>query len=132
MFFISYKDGSKGYVFWDISHQRFEIPHNVKFEESQFSVKETILAQPDPVSLNDHQHLESDNESDSSGLDLVKLVQPPTRPPSPGRSTQPTVTAPTRPLMAQPSAPPSAPPPVPWKTSALPDMETAPLQPPTP
>ena len=34
--------------------------------------------------------------------------------------------------MSSPSAPPLVPPLVPWRTSALPDMETAPLQPPTP
>ena len=83
-----------------------------------------ILAQPDLAPSSNHQHLESDTDSDSTGLDLVKLIQPPTRPPSPGRSTRPTVTA--------PSAPPAVPPLVPWRTSALPDVETAPLQPPTP
>ena len=54
----------------------------MKFKETQFSVKETILAQPDLVPLSDHQIPEFGNESDSSGLDLVKLAQPPTRPPS--------------------------------------------------
>ena len=61
-----------------------KISHHMKFEETQFPVKEMILAQPDPAPSSDCQFLKSDNESDSSGLDLVKLVQPPTRPPSPG------------------------------------------------
>ena len=33
------------------------------------------LAQPGPAPLSSHQILESDNESDSSGLDLVNLAQ---------------------------------------------------------
>ena len=81
MIFVGYEDRSKGYVFWDTAHQHFEISHDVKFKETQFPTKEMILAQPDLAPLSDHQHLESDNESDSSGLDLVKLIQPPTRPP---------------------------------------------------
>ena len=39
------------------------------------------------ASLSDHQIPESDNESDSSGLDLVTLAQPPT--PLPGVETAP-------------------------------------------
>ena len=133
MIFVGYEDGSKGYIFWDAAHQQFEIFHDVKFEETRFPAKEMILAQPDPVPLSDHQFLESDNGSDSSGLDLVKLVQPPTRLPSPGQSA-PAVTAPSRPAIAMspPGAPPRTPPSVSWRTSALPDVETAPLQPPTP
>ena len=127
MIFIRYEDGSKGYIFWDAAHQHFKMSHDVKFEETRFPAKEMILA---PSS--DYQFLKSDSDSDSSGLDLVKLVQPPTRPPSPDQSTQPTVTAPSGPVMSSLSAPPTAPPLVPWRTSALPDMETAPLQPPTP
>ena len=64
MIFVGYKDGSKGYVFWDTAHQCFEISHDVTFEETCFSVKEMILAQPDLAPLSDCQHLESDNESD--------------------------------------------------------------------
>ena len=44
------------------------------------------LAQPVLAPLSDHQIPESDNESDSSRLDLVNLAQLPTRPPSPGQS----------------------------------------------
>ena len=86
MIFIGYEDGSKGYIFWDAAHQHFKISHDVKFKETQFPVKETILTQSDLAPLRDHQLSESDNESDSLGLDLVKLAQPPTRPPSPGQS----------------------------------------------
>ena len=56
----------------------------MKFEETQFPVKETKLTQPALAPLSDHQIPESDNESDSLGLDLVTLAQPPNRPPSPG------------------------------------------------
>ena len=68
--------------------------------------------------LSDHQIPESDNESDSSGQDLVNLAQPPTRPPSPGQSAsgQPAI-------LSQQSRPLSPP---------LPGVETAPLQPPIP
>ena len=59
----------------------------MKFKETQFPVKETKLAQPTMTPSSDHQIPESDNESDSLGLDLVNLAQPPTRPPSPGLST---------------------------------------------
>ena len=76
MIFVGYKDRSKGCVFWDTAHPCFEISHDVKSEETQFPAKETIQAQPDLAPSSDHQFLESDNESDSSGLDLVKLVQP--------------------------------------------------------
>ena len=79
-----------------------------------------IQALPDPAPLSDHQILESDTESDSSGLDLVKLAQPPTRSPSPGQSA---VRLPQQPIV---------PPPVPWCTTPLPDVETAPPHVPTP
>ena len=92
----------------------------MKFDQTQFPAKEMIQAPPDLVPLSDHQIPELDNESDSLGLGLVKLAQPPTRPPSPGQS------APRQPVsLSQPSL---APPAVSWKTRAL----TAPLQPPTP
>ena len=74
---------------------------------------------------------ESDNESDSSGLDLVNLAQPPTRPPSPGlpalgQSVQPSQSA-------RPPSPPMAPPRAPQGSYAsLPDTGTAPLLPPAP
>ena len=87
-------------------------------------MKETIQAQPDPPPLSDHQIPESDNESNSSGLDLVKLAQPPTRQPSPGQSA-------LRQSVIPPQ-PPIVPLPVPWQTTPLPDMETAPLLLPTP
>ena len=44
------------------------------------------LTQTTLASMNDYQIPKSDNESDSLGLDLVNLAQPPTRPPSPGLS----------------------------------------------
>ena len=44
------------------------------------------MAQPGPAPLSSQQIPESDNESDSLGLDLVKPAQPPTRAPSPGLS----------------------------------------------
>ena len=88
MILIRYEDGSKEYVFWDTAHQCFEISRDVKFEETCFCAKEMTLAQPGPVPSSSCQIPESDNESDSSGLDLVKLAQPPIMPPSPGHSTQ--------------------------------------------
>ena len=86
MIFVRYELGSKEYQFWDTAHQCFKISHDVKFEETQFPVKETKLALPALAPLSDHQISESDNESDSLELDLVNLAQPPTRPPSPGLS----------------------------------------------
>ena len=118
MIFIGYEQGFKGYVFWDTAHQCIKLSHDVKFNETCFPVKEMILAQPNPMPLSDHQIPESDNESDSLGLDLVKLAQPPTRPPSPGQSAS------RWPVMLP--QPPLAPPAVPWRTRALPDVETAP------
>ena len=84
MIFIGYEPGSKGYQFWDAAHQCFEISHDVKFKETQFPAKELKLTQSIPAPSSDCQIPESDNESGSSGLDLVNLAQPPTRPPSPG------------------------------------------------
>ena len=128
MIFVRYELGSKEYQFWDAAHQHFEISCDVKFEETCFPAKEMTLAQPGPEPLSSYQIPELDNESDSSGLDLVKLAQPPTRPPSPGQS------APRQPVMpSQPPMPPPALPPAPKGThQELPGMETAPLQPPTP
>ena len=86
MIFIGYEPGSKGYQFWDAAHQRFKISCDVKFVETQFPAKESKLTQSILVPLSDHQLSESDNESDSSGLDLVNLTQPPTWPPIPGQT----------------------------------------------
>ena len=96
----------------------------MKFDETQFPEKEATLAHPSLAPLSDHQIPESDNGSDSLGLDLVKLTQPPTRPPSPGQSAL------RQPVMQ--SQPPLAPLPLSWRHKELPDVETAPLQPPTP
>ena len=86
MIFIGYEPGSKGYQFWDAAHRHFEISHDVKFEETLFPVQKTQLAKPTMAPSSNHQFPESDNESDSLGLDLVNLAQPPYRPPSPGQS----------------------------------------------
>ena len=67
-------------------------------------MKETKLAQPIPAPLSDCQIPESDNESDLSGLDLVNLAQPPTRPPTPGLSAS----GPPA-ILSQPAGPPSSP-----------------------
>ena len=101
MIFVGYEPGSKGYQFWDAAHQHFVISCDVKFEETQFPVKELKLTQSIPVPLSDCQIPESDNESDSSGLDLVNLDQPPTRPPSPG----PTASGPSSQRTRPPSPP---------------------------
>ena len=79
MIFIRYKLGSKGYQFWDAAHWHFKISCDVKFKETCFSVKEMKLTIPAPAPQSNHQIPESDNESDSLGLDLVNLAQPPTR-----------------------------------------------------
>ena len=84
MIIVSYKPGSKGYQFWDAAHRCFEISHDVKFEEMQFPVKETLLAQPTLAPSSDQTISSSDIDHNTLGLDLVKLAQPPTRPPSPG------------------------------------------------
>ena len=58
----------------------------MKFNESQFPVKEKSLAQPGPVPLSDHQFLNKlDSHKDSDDdLDLVTLDQPLTGPSNPG------------------------------------------------
>ena len=84
MIFVRYKDRSKGYIFWDAAHRCFKISHAVKFEEMQFPARETSLTQSTMAPVSDHTIFLLDNESDTSGLDLVKLAQPPTRPTSPG------------------------------------------------
>ena len=88
MIFVGYEPGSKGYQFWDAAHQCFEISHDVKFEETQLPARETLLAQPTLAPLSDQKISSSDMDHDNMGLDLVKVAQPPTRPPSPGQSTQ--------------------------------------------
>ena len=129
MIFVGYESGSKGYQFWDAAHQRFKISCDVKFKETQFPAKELKSTQLIPVPWSDHQTPESDNESDSSGLDLVNLAQPPTRPPSPGLPASGSSGS----QSAGPLSPPIAPPQAPRGSNApLPDMVTAPSQPPAP
>ena len=103
MIFVGYEPGSKGYQFWDAAHQCFKISRDVKFEETCFPAKESKLTQSIPAPLSNRQSPESDNESDSSGLDLVTLAQPPTIPPTPHQTalrspSPPTPQAPWRPL----------------------------------
>ena len=98
MIFIGYEPGSKGYQFWDAAHQCFEISHDVKFKETQFPAKELKLTQSILASLSNCQIPESDNESDSLGLDLVNLAQPPISPPSPGLTALGPSSQRTRPL----------------------------------
>ena len=109
MIFIGYEPGSKGYQFWDAAHGCFEISCDVKFGETCFPAKESRLTQSTLAPLSNHQIPESDNESDLSGLDLVNLAQPPTRPPSPGlpASGQPA-------QLSQSACPPSPPIAPPW------------------
>ena len=83
MIFIGYEPGSKGYQFWDAAHQHIEISRDVKFNETLFPVKEATKSQ---ASQNDLPISESDNESDTSGLELVIPAQSSQRPPSPGQS----------------------------------------------
>ena len=126
MIFVGYEPGSKGYKFWDAAHQQFIISHDVKFEETQFPAKELKLTQSIPVALSNHQIPESDNKSDSLGLDLVNLAQPPTRPISPGLTASGPSTQRIRPLSPPfPRAPRGS-------NTPLPDTEIAPSQPPAP
>ena len=108
MIFIGYEPGSKGYQFWDTAHQCSKISHDVKFEETHFPVTELKLTQFVLAPLSDHQIPKSDNESDSLGLDLVNLAQPPTRPPSPGLSRSRSTAQ--RSQSARPPSPPISPP----------------------
>ena len=104
MIFVGYEPGSKGYQFWDPAHQCSKISCDVKFEETHFPAKESKLAQPILAPLSDCQIPESDNESDSSGLDLVTLAQPPTIPPTPYHSASgqgPTCVRPPTPVPPQ-------------------------------
>ena len=129
MIFVGYEPGSKGYQFWDAAHQHFKISCDVKFKETQFPVKELKLTQSIPAPLSDRQIPESDNESDSSGLDLVNLAQPPTMPPNPGVPALGPI--PQGSQGVRPLSPPIAPPqPLRRSHTPLPDTATAPLQPP--
>ena len=87
MIFVSYEPGSKGYQFWDAAHRRFEISRDVKFDETLFPAKEATMSQ---TSLNDLPIPSSDNESETSEVELVIPPQSSQRPPIPGRSATPT------------------------------------------
>ena len=76
MIFVGYETGSKGYQFWDAAHQHFEISCDVKFKETQFPVRETLLAWPTLMPVSDQTISLSDNDHNKLGLDLVKLAQP--------------------------------------------------------
>ena len=104
MIFIGYEPGSKGYKFWDAAHRRFEISHDVKFNETLFSVKEATKSW---TSLNDLPISTSDNESEQLGLELVIPISSSPRPPSPGQSA--THPQPPKPLVAGSSSQPSIP-----------------------
>ena len=83
MIFVGYKLGSKGYQFWDTAHHHIEISRDVKFDETLFPAKEATTSQ---ASMNDPPISESDDKSDTLGLELVIPAQPSPRPPSPGLS----------------------------------------------
>ena len=119
MIFVGYEPGSKGYQFWDAAHQCFEISRDVKFEETCFPAKEPTLTQSILAPLSDCQIPESDNESDSSGLDLVTLAQPPALPPTPQHTALRSPSPPTRQALRRPHTP-------------LPATDTALLQPTAP
>ena len=110
MIFVGYEPGSKGYQFWDAAHQQFKIFCDVKFEESQFSAKELkMVKEPIQAPLSDLPISQSDDESDTSGLDLVNLDQSPTMPPTHGQPTpQQSVILPLQSPSCQPLAPPLA------------------------
>ena len=116
MIFIGYEPGSKGYQFWDTAHQHFKISRDVKFKETRFPVKELKLQTVIPAPSHDRQSPESNIESDSSGLDLVTLAQPPAIPPTPHHTALRPLSPPTPQAPQRPHTP-------------LPDMETAPLPP---
>ena len=103
----------------------------MKFEETLFPAKELKSAKPVLAPLSDHQIPESDNESNSLGLDLVNLAQPLTRRHSPGLPAS--GSSAQRSQSARPPSPPLAPPRAPQGSNTpLPDTETALLQPPAP
>ena len=107
MIFIGYEPGSKGYQFWDTTHHRIEISHDVKFNETLFPVKEVTKSW---ASENDLPISESDNESDTSGLELVIPAQPSPRPPSPGQSASRPSGSQMQTHLNPPIAPPAVPP----------------------
>ena len=74
----------------------------MKFDETLFPAKEATKSQ---TSLNDLPISHSDNESETSGAELVIPPQSPKRPPIPGRSATPT--QPPSQLVAGPSSQPS-------------------------
>ena len=112
MIFVGYELGSKGYQSWDAAHHRIEISRDVKFNETQFPAQEATNSQ---ASENDLPISESDNKSDTSGLEIVIPTQSPPRPPSPGQSASrpqgsqsqthpnPPIAPPVVPLGVQPS-----------------------------
>ena len=102
MIFVGYEPGSKGYQFWDAAHQRIEISHDVKFNETLFPAKE---ANKNQASMNDLPISESDNDSDQSGLELIIPAQPPPQPLSPGQSTPPKKQTHLNPPIAPPVGP---------------------------
>ena len=71
MIFIGYELGSKGYQFWDTAHHHIKISRDVKFNETLFPAKEATKSW---ASENEPPISESDNESDTSGLELVILA----------------------------------------------------------
>ena len=72
----------------------------MKFEETQFPVRETLLTQSTSAPMSGQTISSSDNDHNKWGLDLVKLAQPHTRPPSPGQSTLMMATVPSQPSMS--------------------------------
>ena len=112
MIFIGYEPGSKGYQFWDTAHHRIEISHDVKFNETLFPAKEVMKSWASENALPISQ---SDNESDTSGLELVIPAPPYPWPPSPGQSAprpsgsklQTHLNPPIAPPAVQPGAQPS-------------------------
>ena len=83
MIFVGYEPGCKGYQFWDTAHHHIKISHDVKFNETLFPVQEATTSW---ASTNDLPIFQSDNESDTSGLELVIPAQSSPRLPSPGLS----------------------------------------------
>ena len=86
MIFVGYEPGSKGYQFWDAAHQCFKISHDVKSKETLFPAKEVKSTKSNQAPQSDLPICESDNESNSLGLELVTPAQPPSSLPSPGLS----------------------------------------------
>ena len=105
MIFVGYEPGFKGYQFWDAAHQHIEISRDVRFNETLFPAKE---AKKNWASGNDQPISESDNESDTLGLELVIPAQPPYRPPSPGHSASPKKQTHPNPPIAPPAVQPGA------------------------